>query len=318
MALTVKELLQARGEALRLKVLAGSRGLERSVRAMEVNRPGLAFMGRMERFRAERIQIIGRGEESFLKRARIKTLLPVFKKILNYRSLPCFVVTGGLGIRREILDLCERQDVPVLATSLGSSQFIGELHSFLEDRLAPFKYFHGVLVEVYGMGVLIFGESGAGKSECALELLKRGHFFVADDLVKIKHLPGGVLVGEPAKKELGSYMEVRGLGVIEVKSLFGIGSVIEQTRLELVASLELWRGGRLYYKHDRVGTTERTKNILNVDVAHVQFPVFPGRNLASLIEVASLNQRLKNRGVHSAREFAAKILEKTAHHDHAH
>ncbi|MBI2070207.1 MAG: HPr(Ser) kinase/phosphatase [Elusimicrobia bacterium] len=312
MSLTVGELLTARGELLRIKVLAGRAGLNRAIRATEVNRPGLALLGHMERFRSERIQVIGRGEESVLRKLKAKQIEPVFARVLRYKNLPCFVITAGRVPPEMMLRMCDKAGVPVLQSSLDTAHFIGELHSHLEDHLAPSKYLHGVLVEVYGLGVLICGKSGAGKSECALELLKRGHFFIGDDLIRIKHLPGGVLIGEAARQEFGSYMEVRGLGIIDVKSLFGIGAVMDRTRVELVTTLEMWDGGRLSGNYERVGLSERTMTILGIGVSHVVFPVFPGRNLAILLEVASLNQRLKNKGVYSAREFEEKILEKTA------
>ncbi|MBI4668392.1 MAG: HPr(Ser) kinase/phosphatase [Elusimicrobia bacterium] len=312
MVLTVGEFVQAQGQYLHLKLLAGGGGLKRRISAMEVNRPGLALMGHLERFRAERIQVIGRGEESFLRKLNHGAGGQIFRKIFGFRRLPCFVVTSNLAPSRLLLDFCERHKVPLFQSALETEEFVGELHSYLESRLAPFRYFHGVLVEVYGLGVLICGKSGVGKSECALELLKRGHFFIGDDLIKIKRLPGEILIGEAAREDFGSYMEVRGLGVINVASLFGIGSVMDSTRIELVVTFEIWQGPRVKSNYERVGLTERTKKILGAAVPHVTFPVFPGRNLAILLEVASLNQRLKNKGVYSAIEFEKKILEKTA------
>lgn len=277
---------------------------------MEVNRPGLALMGHLEQFRSERIQVIGRGETSFLKKSKSRQLRGYLSKIVQYKNLPCFVITCGIAAPVLLKQLCEEYGVPLLQTALETADFIGELHSYIEDCLAPSAYAHGVLVGVYGLGVLLRGKSGIGKSECALELLKRGHLFVADDLVKIKRLPGDILVGGPSRGDFGSYMEVRGLGVIDVKSLFGIGHVMDSFRIGLVVTLEMWRGGRAPRNFDRLGLVERTQEILGVKVPHIIFPVFPGRNLAILVEVASLNQELKNKGVYSAVEFEEKVLSK--------
>lgn len=319
--LTVEELLNTHGKVLRLKILAGSQGLKRSIEAMEVNRPGLALVGHLAHFRPERIQVLGRGEQSYLKQVSEADQLAAYKRICKYSKLPCFIITRQDGpqpspknrsLTARFAKICEQKGIPLLCTPLETADFIGELHSYLEDRLALCTYVHGVLVDVYGLGVLIEGKSGVGKSECALELLKRGHFFVADDLVRLKRLPGEVLTGSPAKREFGAYMEVRGLGVIDVNSLFGIGSAMDKTRVELAVTLELWRPGMRRDHYERIGLASRSQKILGIEVPHVLFPVFPGRNLAALIEVASLNQRLKGRGIHSAQVFQEKLLEKTS------
>ena len=332
--LSVKELLSAHGGHLGLKLQAGEKGLTRAIEAMEVNRPGLALLGHLEHFRAERIQVLGRGEQSYLCQASPSALSSALGRIFNYSNLPCFVVTrnepssrrapAGVDLRPSgrscsnsallpgvFVRQCEQRGIPLLSTPLETAFFIGELHSYLEERLALAKYVHGVLVDVYGLGVLICGKSGVGKSECALELLKRGHFFIGDDLIQIKRLPGEILAGAAARREFSSYMEVRGLGIIDVKSFFGIGSVMDKTRVELAVTLELWNGGRRGGRYERVGLVEKTKNIFGMSVPHVVFPVFPGRNLAVLLEVASLNQRLKAKGINVARNFEEKLLEKT-------
>ncbi|MEK6543642.1 MAG: HPr(Ser) kinase/phosphatase [Elusimicrobiota bacterium] len=306
--LTVDELLKTKGNLLKLKAIAGKKGVNRVIRAFEVNRPGLALLGQIDEFRAERIQVIGRGEEGLFKKCDPKVFNPNLERILTHKELPCFIITWNMPASRALVNLCNRHGVPLLQSSLDTAHLVGELTTFLEERLAPMEYVHGVLVGVYGLGLLLTGESGIGKSECALELLKRGHLFVADDLIRIKRFPGQVLIGEAARREFAHYVEVRGLGIIDVTSLFGIGSVMDRIPIELVVSLEVWERGPSTKKYERVGLEDKTLSILGVDMPHVKFPVYPGRNLAILIEVASLNQRLRNKGINIARDFQDKLL----------
>ena len=293
-------------------MIAGNSGVSRKIKAFEVNRPGLALLGHLEHFRSERVQVIGRGEEEFLSKAPPKKLKKNLSKILSFKDLPCVVLTWNANPSRLLKEVCEKYHVPILVSALGTANFVGELTPYLEDRLAPTQCIHGVLVDVYGLGVLIMGESGIGKSECALELLKRSHILISDDLVRVKRLPGEVIIGGPANHDFGHYMELRGLGIVNVRSLFGVGSVMEKSRIELAVTLDLMRSIKSSSRYERIGLDERKFPVLGVKLPHVVFPVVPGRNLAILIEVAALNQRLKNQGVHPAKEFQEKLLSKTA------
>lgn len=311
--LTVAEFLKEKSEFLKLRLIVGRKGTGRTIEAFEVNRPGLALAGYLNYFRAERIQVIGRGERDFIAKDVRGNIRETLSQMMSHKNLPCFVVTGNAEPPKILSDLCENYKIPLLAASWGTAHFLGELTPYLEDRLAPAQHFHAVLVDVYGLGVLILGQSGIGKSECALELLKRDHILISDDLVRVKRLPGEVLVGEPANPEFGRYLELRGLGIVDVSSLFGVGSVMEKTRLELAVTLEIVSSLKpRTSRYERIGLDEQKFNILGVDVPHVVFPVIPGRNLAILIEVAALNQRLKNQGVHSAKEFEKKLLKQVA------
>jgi HPr kinase/phosphorylase len=306
MSLTVGALLKEHGEDLKLELVAGEKSLGRPITVSELNRPGLALSGFLDHFRAERIQIIGIGEQSYCLKAKPKILADALSAMLRSSELPCLVMTHNLKTPAALVQACRTHGVPLLRSKLDTATLVGELSELLEARLAPQATVHGVLVDVYGLGVLIQGEAGIGKSECALELLKRGHILIADDAVQIQHRRGGVLRGycpEPLKH----YMEVRGLGVIDVKLLFGIGSILDRTRIELAIRLEPWTAGMQY---DRTGLDSKKTTILDVDVPLIRIPVSPGRNLAVLIEVAALNQRLRSQGYFSAETFNQRLIER--------
>ena len=304
--LTVGELLKEQRTRLKLELVTGEKALGRHVTISEVNRPGLSMAGHLEHFRAERIQIIGRGEQAYCAKAQPKTLLSSLSKMLAHPELPCLVITRNLPTPPPLAQACRKFNVPLLRTSLDTAAFVGELSAFLENRLAPQTRLHGVLVDVYGLGVLIQGDSGIGKSECALELLKRGHILVSDDVVEIQKKRGGVLMGS-CPEPLKHYMEVRGLGIIDVKLLFGIGSILNVSRVELVVYLQMWEATTQY---ERVGLETKTSAILGLDVPTIHIPVSPGRNLAVLIEVAALNQRLRSQGYVSALTFNQNLIER--------
>lgn len=302
--LTVGDLLKEQRDRLKLELVAGEKALGRQITTPEVNRPGLAMAGHPEHFRAERIQIIGRGEHAYCQQAAPKALAKSLDAMLSIPDLPCLVITRNLRTPEPLTAACKKYKVPLLRTSLDTAAFVGELSAMLEDRLAPTTRLHGVLVDVYGLGVLIQGDPGIGKSECALELVKRGHILVSDDMVEIRKKRGYVLVGS-CPEPLKHYMEVRGLGIIDVKLLFGIGHILSNSQVGLVVYLEMWNVNTTY---ERVGLERKTTKILDVDVPMVRIPVSPGRNLAVLIEVAALNQRLKAQGYFSAETFNQNLI----------
>ncbi len=307
-SLTVGELLKEQGERLRLEPVAGGKASRRPIVAPEVNRPGLALAGHPAHFRAERIQIIGRGEQAYCAKASDEKLAKNLDKMLAHREMPCLVITRSLPVPRVLARACRRHKVPLLRTSLDTADFVGELSAFLENRLAPMLRIRGVLVDVYGLGVLIQGSAGIGKSECALELVKRGHILVSDDMIEIRQKHGSVLIGS-CPEPLKHHMEVRGLGIIDVKLLFGVGATLSASQIGFVVRLEQWDPAGHY---TRTGLEKEVTKILDTEVPLARIPVRPGRNLAVLIEVAALNQRLKSQGYSSAELFNQDLIARMA------
>ena len=304
--ITVAQLLEAKGKDLSLEALSGKKYLSHEITKPSLNRPGLALDGHLENYRADMIQIIGRGEYAFCSNLRYSKLKANFRKMLAPGTVPCVVVTSGMKVLRGISSACREMKVPLLTTSMDTSAFISELIVYLDDCLSPRTHVHGVLVKVAGLGVLIRGDAGIGKSECALELIKRGHILVADDVVEIRRQRGGVLIGA-CPPMLRHYMEVRGLGILDIELLFGIGSTIDSSPIEMEVNLTNPSADGLI---DRLGMDRQLVTILGTEVNSLTIPVKPGRNLAVLIEVAALNQRLKGQGIVTAKEFNKKLLAK--------
>ena len=298
---TVRELLRDAGETLRLRLLAGRAGLDREISLSRVQRPGLALTGFTDYIRYGRVQIMGASEITYLRQLPSRQRRPVLSRLARCR-ITCFVVTKGLAVPPELLAAAGRRGIPVLVTPSESTPFIKHLSAFLDERLAQRMHLHSVLLDVFGLGVLIVGESGIGKSECALDLIDRGHRLVADDVVEIRRLSDALVGTSP---DLTRYhMEIRGLGVINIKDLYGVSSISMTKRVELVVSLERWEAGKEY---DRLGLREERYPVLGVEVPLVRMPVAPGRNLALLVEVAARNQLLKAGGYDAAQRFAERV-----------
>jgi HPr kinase/phosphorylase len=305
-SLRVRDLLEAMGGELSLRLVSGRRGLDRQILLPRVQRPGLALTGFTEYIRYGRVQILGGTEVSYLRTLPAARRRGVLRRLARC-EVTCFVVTKGLLPPPELLAETEQRGVPVLVTRLESTPFIKQLSAFLDERLALRMHLHSVLLDVFGLGVLIIGESGIGKSECALDLIDRGHRLVADDVVEIKRLADALVGSSP---DLTRYhMELRGLGVINIKDLYGVSSIRLSKRVELVVSLERWEEGREY---DRLGLQDERYPVLGVEAPLVRMPVAPGRNLALLVEVAARNQLLKARGYDAARMFAEQVDEMLA------
>ena len=306
MDFTVSDLLREQKDNLKLELIAGERALHRRITVRELNRPGLAVSGFLDYFRPERIQIIGIGEQAYCLKAPRRRVAAALDAMLKPRDIPCLIMTHRLKMPEVLITACQKHGVALLLSRLDTATLVGELGDVLEEQLAPVTTVHGVLVDIYGLGVLIQGEPGIGKSECALELLKRGHILIADDAVEIQHRHGGILRGicpEPLKH----YLEVRGLGIIDVKMLFGIGAIMDHARLELSIRLESWKARTNY---DRTGLDSKKTIILGVELPQIRIPVSPGRNLAVIIEVAALGQRLRGRGYCAAETFNQKLIER--------
>ena len=304
-SMAVRELLtdKAAGE-LGLSLVAGEDGLDNTINRPRIQKPGLALAGFLEYIHPGRIQILGRSEITFLAERPSEERARIISQICR-QGVSCFVVTAGRQPPEELSLETERYRVPLLCTDLPSSVVIDGLTRYLEDRLAPRAVMHGVLLDVYGLGVFILGDSGVGKSECALDLVVRGHRLVSDDVVEIRR-KRGILVG--TGPELTRYhMELRGLGIINVKDLFGVASVRFEKDVEYLIKLDPWKPGKRY---DRLGLDENVYEILGVKLPYVEMPVGPGRNLSVLIEVAARNHLLKRKGYNPARELARRLGER--------
>ena len=287
---------------LNLTVLAGAAGLDRLLTNAYIQKTGLALAGLPEFLRPGRVLVFGDSEIRYLesqdpnaRRAAIATLFS--------RDIPCVLITNGQTAPPEVIEEAERAGVPLLWTAWSTPTAIGRLTSALEDSLAERQMVHGVLLDLLGLGVLIIGESGIGKSECALDLVVRGHRLVADDTVEIRARAQSVLIGScpPLTRH---HVEIRGLGLLNVTDLFGVASTRRSKRVELVVQLERWEAGREY---DRLGLDDAFQEIMGVKVPLVRMPVAPGRNIAMLIEVAARSQLLRSEGRHAARRLADRL-----------
>jgi HPr kinase/phosphorylase len=299
----VSALLGARGAAsgLDLDLLAGAAGLERPITLPYVQKTGLALAGFDEYLHSGRVLIFGESEIRFLERMAADARTQALRRLFQ-RDLPCMMVTMGLDGPAELAVEAERAGVPLLRTALATPVAIARLTTLLEDRLAPRETRHGVLLDIVGLGVLLTGESGIGKSECALDLIGRGHRLVADDTVILWCRGQAILMGT-APEISRHHVEIRGLGLINVPDLFGVSATRVSKRVELVVQLERWGSG----EYDRLGLDAATVDILGVPVAHVTMPVASGRNVAMLVEVAARNQLVRSRGRHAAQLLAERL-----------
>jgi HPr kinase/phosphorylase len=286
--------------------VAGSGGLDREVRFPRVQRPGLALTGYTGYIQYGRLQIVGASEIGYLRKIASRQRGEILARLCR-RRISCFIVTKGLKPPGELLAAADAQDAPVLTTAQDSMRAIKQLTAFLEGRLALRTQLHGVLVDVYGLGVLISGESGIGKSECALDLIDRGHRLVADDVVEIQRVADALVGSSP---ELTRYhMEVRGLGIINIKDLYGVSSIRTTKNAQLVIELRRWESGD---DHERLGLRDARFEVLGLELPLIQIPLAPGRNTAILIEVAARNQLLKEGGYHAARSLVERVDELVA------
>ena len=270
----------------------------------EVNRPGLALAGFYDVFDEKRIQLIGKAEKRYLESLVPSTRRVMLQKLVDANPV-AILYTTGLDPDDALVEHAQKRQVPVLRTQIKTSAIMSSLIASLNNHLAPRITRHGGLVEVYGEGLLLLGDSGVGKSETAIELVKRGHRLIADDAVEIKRVSEKTLVGS-APEMIRHYVELRGIGIVDIRRLFGIGSVKDTERVDLVIQLENWVEGKMY---DRLGMEEETINILGINIPCVTVPVRPGRNLAIILEIAAMNNRQKRMGYNTALEFNKKLME---------
>jgi HPr kinase/phosphorylase len=301
-SLRVETLLSAKEAGLALDLLAGRGGLDRRISGPRIQKPGLALTGYTAYVHAERLQVLGLTEISYLRSVSEEARKGGIDALCAIE--PCGIaVTRGLEVPAELVSGADEHRVPLFSTPLISSVFINRVTKYLEDRLSPTTSVHGVLIDVLGVGILLMGKSGIGKSEAALDLVLRGHRLVADDIVEIRKRPPDMIYGG-GSEIIKHHMEIRGLGIINIKDLFGISAVRDAKKIELVVELVEWNEEEEY---DRLGVEELRHSILDVAVPMLRVPIRPGRNITSIIEVAARNLLLKFQGKHSAREFQDRL-----------
>jgi len=303
-SVSVGALLRSRPEVLGLplELIAGAAGLDRRITSPHIQKTGLALAGFDAYLSAGRILILGESEVRYLESLASEARTQALRRTFGH-DIPAVMVTGGFDAPIELVSESERAGVPLLSTPIATPIAIAKVNAILEDSLAERTIMHAVLMDLLGLGVLIVGESGIGKSECALDLIVRGHRLVADDTVEIRRRAESVLIGT-CPDLTRHHMEVRGLGLINIKDLFGVASTRSSKRVELVVQLERWEPGREY---ERLGLDDEHYEILGLRVPLLRMPVAPGRNVSILVEVAARNQLLRSRGHHAARKLAARL-----------
>lgn len=287
---------------LNLELVSGKKGLIKKITIPRIQKPGLALTGDTSNLHSGRVQVLGKSEINYLKTLPSDQRKEIIEKICKV-DLACMVVARGNTIPDELVEESEKSDIPLFSTNLLTSTFINRVTRFLEDKLTASTTLHGVLMDVFGVGIFIIGKSGIGKSECALDLILKGHRLAADDVVEIKKKPPSTLLGTGAGI-IKHHMEIRGLGILNIKDLFGVAATRDQKIVEIVVELVEWDSNEEY---DRLGIDDQRYTILDVKVPYVIIPVRPGRNITTLIEVAARNHLLKQKGHFSAQEFNERL-----------
>lgn len=302
-SVTVQNLLDAADGALKLTVITGGEGMARHIRDKSMNRPALALTGFFKNFGFKRIQLFGAGEMAYMRELSASRQLEIMQRMVE-KPIPCVVVSRNLLPTPAMEKICDQAGVPLFRSSLTTKDFSAQAMLLLEDLFAPQVAEHGTLMDVKGIGTLIRGKSGVGKSECALALIERGHSLVADDLVYIKLQNERNLIGRSSDLNRG-YMECRGIGIVNISELFGIRSVRPAKEINLVITFEEWKQGM---DEERTGLEHDLFEVLGIRVPHIVLPVRPGRDLARLVEVAAMVQALKRMGHDSAKEFNDRLI----------
>ena len=292
--------------SLRLDCLVPSSKSEWDIRTPDLNRPGMQFCGFYQFFAFERPQLIGKAEMAYLEEKSPAQRMEILDTYFSY-PIPCIIICRSLTPPPEFLTAARNHDIPVYSSPMVTSKFTALAINYLNRRLAPHMTRHGVLVDVYGVGVVLSGKSGVGKSEAALELVKRGHQLVADDVIDICRISDDRLIGTCPEK-IRHLMEIRGVGVIDIKALYGIGAVALSKSIDLIIELESWDENKTY---DRIGIQDDSIEIMGVRVPHQRMPIKPGRNLAIIVEVAARNLSLKRTGYNAARELSSVFQDET-------
>ena len=304
MGLRIETILNELAVPLSMRLVGGRAGLSREIEVPDLNRPGLALSGFLDYFPADRLQVMGKTEVTFWNTLKAGVRVERLREIVARRKPAGFVMSHGMEAPRDLLDACEKAGVAVLGTTVPTTKTVSELTLYLEEKLAPSVTIHASLVDVFGVGILLMGDSGIGKSECALALVDKGHRLTADDVVEVRRTPDKSLMGAGVR-QLRHHMEIRGLGIVDIHNLFGARAVRGNKLVDMVIMLVPWEPGMTY---DRTGLEEKTHTILDVAVPMHVLPVKPGRNLAVLVETAAMNWRLKQMGVNSAERLNEQIM----------
>lgn len=302
--LPIRRLLERKRESLSLELLAGEAGLDGTIPGPETGSPGLILSGYTERFPEGRIQVLGETEITYLRSRTAQERTRAVELLLSF-EVPVLFVTKGLEPPEVLVETAEREDVPLIRTELKTGEFFRRVKPYLEEEFAPRTSIHGSLADVYGVGLLFVGKSGIGKSECVLDLVERGHRLVADDVVRVSRRGNDVLIGRG--HELAKHhMEIRGVGIIDVRTLFGIRATRQQKRIEVMVQLEEWSDQADY---DRTGLDAENTEILGVELPKVVIPLNPGKNITVIAEVIAMNHLLKYSGVDTAQQFDRNLRE---------
>ena len=286
-----------------MRVIAGFQGIGRRVFTSDLNRPGLALSGYLDYFASDRVQVLGNTEIHYMERLPASQLESRLENMFSF-EIPAFILSRDLEPENVLKDMCNRRGVPIIQTSLSTDELISRVIIFLAEEFAPSTTAHATAVDCYGVGVMMVGAPGVGKSEVALELVERGHLLVADDLVALKRIGDDTLLAM-TDKSIEHHMEIRGVGIIDIKSIFGVGRVTNTKAISLVIELAAWEEGMEY---DRTGLEEERVEILGMKIPYLRIPVRPGRNMAIIVEVAALNHRLKELGYNPAEMLNQRIL----------
>jgi HPr kinase/phosphorylase len=304
-AITVESLFHENKERLSLDLIGGKSGLHNMIISPELNRPGLALTGFVDLFTYNRVQLLGNTEMLYLETLPKKRRIESFEIICQF-DLPCILLTNGLQAPEELIEICDSKKIPLITSSLTTTQFVHLFSYYLEDFFAPSTIMHGTLVDVYGMGLLFVGRAGIGKSEITLDLIERGHCLVADDIVYIVRKSRGIIVGT-ANEMTRSLIEIRGVGIVDVQKMFGVRATRIQKRIEIEVHLVDWDSNQPI---TRTGLDENITTILDVDIPRVEVPIYPGKYIAVIVESIALNHLLKIRGFNAALDLAERQIAK--------
>lgn len=308
--ISVRMFFESNKDRLSLHALNGESGFDKEIHDKNIHRPGLALAGYVELFTFDRVQVFGNTEIRYLQHLTLAERVHAFETIFRF-DIPCIIVTNNNTLDHEVAQVAAKKGISVLLTPLETTKVVYFISDFLDDQFAPQTVVHGSFIDVYGIGVLLVGRSGIGKSEIALDLIERGHRLVADDVVMVTRKGEGILMGA-GTDVVKHFMEIRGLGLIDVKAVFGIRAIRFQKRVEVIVELEDWKQDAEY---TRTGLDHENMKVLDVEIPHVKLPIFPGKNVTVITEVIALDYLLKHYGYDAAREFSnrldAAISEKT-------